>query len=126
MKKILIIALLPFLAFQCKKENMDKCIKGKVVRISCASYVIQVLNNDSIGEDGWKDSMRDQQTIYDNVFTASNKCDVPVSFKPGDIIYFKLEKPVPNDCVICMMYDAPPQTQYQIRNVSSVPCEEVQ
>ena len=117
------IALVPFLAFQCKKENTDKCIQGKVIRISCASYVIQVLNNDSIGEDGWKDSMQGQQTTYNNVFTASNKCEIPPSFKPGDIIYFKLEKPEPSDCVVCMMYDAPPQTQFQIRNVSTSPCK---
>ena len=120
------MVLLPLLAVQCKKENIDRCIKGKVVRISCASYVIQVLNNSSIGEDGWRDSIQGQQTTYDNVFTASNKCDVPLSFKPGDIIYFTLEKPAPNDCVICTMYDAPPQTQYQVRNVSSAPCEGVQ
>lgn len=122
MKKLLIVALLPILAFQCKKDNIENCIKGKVIRISCASYVIQVLNNDSIGEDGWKDIMQGNAT-YDNVFTASNKCDVPLSFKPGDVVYFTLENPAPTDCVLCTLYDAPPQTKFQIKNISSAPCE---
>ena len=56
MKKILLVAALaPFFAFQCDKSITTKCVKGKVIRISCASYVIQVLNNDSVGEDQWKD-----------------------------------------------------------------------
>ena len=124
MKKLWIVALFPFLAFQCRKDNMEQCLKGKVIRITCASYVIQVLNNNSIGEDGWKDSMQGQQKTYDNVFTASNKCDIPLSYKAGDIIYFKLEKPMVTDCVICTIYDAPPKVKYQIRNVSTDPCEE--
>lgn len=124
MKKIfLIIALLPFFAFQCGNNRVNKCLKGKVVRISCASYVIQVLNNDSIGDDQWNASMEGQQKNYDNVFNVSNKCKISSSYKPGDIIYFNLEKPEASDCIVCMMYDAPPQAQFQVKNISAVPCE---
>lgn len=124
MKKLfLIVFLAPFFAFQCKKDNNQKCLKGKVIRITCASYVIQVLNNDSIGDDGWKNSMQGEQNSYDNVFAVSNKCKVPASYKPGDTIYFTLEKAEPSDCVVCMMYDAPPKAQYQVKNIASVPCE---
>ena len=124
MKKLfLIAALLPLFAFQCKKHNNQKCLKGKVVRITCASYVIQVLNNDSIGDDGWKDSMQGEQNTYDNVFNVSNKCKIPASYKVGDTIYFQIDKPEPSDCIVCMMYDAPPKAQYQVRNVTSTPCE---
>jgi hypothetical protein len=122
-KLLLVIALVPFFAFQCDKNNMGKCVKGKVVRITCASYVIQVLNNDAIGDDQWKDSMQGEQNIYDNVFSVSNKCKIPASYRPGDIIYFALDKPEPGDCIVCMMYDAPPKTQYQVKNISSAPCE---
>src|SRR5688572_23011815 len=97
MKKLfLIVAFVPFLAFQCRKENNQNCFKGKVVRITCASYVIQVLNNDSMGDDGWKDSMEGEQNTYDNVFNVSNKCKIPESYEVGDTIYFQLEKPQPS------------------------------
>ena len=124
MKKLFVIAaLLPFFSFQCKKDHNQKCLKGRVVRITCASYIIQILNNDSIGEDEWKNSMQGEQTSYNNVFSVSNKCNIPVSYKTGDIIYFDLDKPAPSDCVVCMMYDAPPKAQFQIKNISSTPCE---
>ena len=94
-----------------------------MVRITCASYIIRVLNNDSVGDDGWKDSMQGEQATYENVFSVSNKCSIPTSYKVGDTIYFDLDKPAPSDCVVCMMYDAPPKTKYQVKNVSSAPCE---
>lgn len=123
-KLLLVLALLPFFAFQCRKEPLGKCLQGKVIRISCASYVIQVLNNDSIGEDHWKDVMDGEQKIYDNVFTLSGKCKISPSYKAGDIIYFTIEKPQADDCIICTMYDAPPQTKFQVKNISSSPCEQ--
>ena len=124
MKKLfLIAALIPFFAYKCDKSSNNKCLTGKVIRISCASYVIRVLNNDSIGEDQWKNSMQGEQVSYDNVFSASNKCKIPASYKAGDTIYFRINKPVASDCVVCMMYDAPPKTQYEVTNVLSGPCE---
>jgi hypothetical protein len=122
-KVIVLLIVLPFFAFRCDKASGKKCFKGKVVRISCASYVIGVLNDDSIGDDQWKDSAANGENVYDNVFSVSNKCKIPDAYKAGDIIYFNLEKPGPSDCVICMMYDAPPKTQFQIKNVSSTSCE---
>jgi hypothetical protein len=124
MKKIFwVAALVPFFAFQCKKDPFGKCLKGKVIRISCASYVVQVLNDNSVGEDQWKDLSAGEQKVYDDVFTASDKCKIPVSYKAGDIIYFNLETPNPDDCILCTMYDAPPQKKFKIKNISSVPCE---
>jgi hypothetical protein len=120
MKKILVASLLlPFLAFKCDKSVQDTFLEGKVVRISCASFIVQVLNNDAVGEDGWKDMMNNN-AVYDNVFTANNKCAIPNEIKAGNIIRFKLDKPTQNDCVICMMYDGPPQTKYDIKEVSLV------
>jgi hypothetical protein len=122
-KRLVLLLILPFCAFRCDKGSLDKCFKGKVVRISCASYVIQVLDNDSIGDDQWKDSAANGQNVYDNVFNVSNQCKIPGTYKPGDTIYFKLENPGRSDCVVCMMYDAPPKTQLKITNISSTPCE---
>ena len=122
MKKLFfLLAFAPLVAFQCNKGIME-CFKGKVIRISCASYVIQVLDNDSLGEDQWKLTKDGIDVFYDNVFTASNKCKIPSSYNAGDIIYFTIDKSKPNDCVVCMMYDAPPKTQYEVKNVSSSPC----
>ena len=122
-KLLLLVTLVPFLAFQCARKSAEKCLKGKVVRITCASYVIQVLNDDSIGDDQWKNSMQGEEGTYDNVFSASNKCKIAGSYKAGDTIYFKLDKPETSDCVVCMMYDAPPKTQFEVKEVSSTPCE---
>jgi hypothetical protein len=118
---VFVLALFPFFAFQCQKGN-NKCLQGKIIRVSCASYVIQVVSTDTIGDDQWKDSREGQQNSYDNVFNASNKCKIPSNFKEGDTIYFELERPEPNDCIVCMMYDAPPATRYQVANVSAEPC----
>ena len=119
----LILMLMPFLGFRCEKDSGFHCYKGKVIRISCASYVIQVINNDSIGDDQWKDSTATGQNTYDNVFQVSNTCDVPNTYKTGDIFYFDLDNPGHSDCVICMMYDAPPKAKFRIKNISSTPCE---
>lgn len=124
MKKfIFILGLFPVLAFQCQRGTDKKCLQGKIIRITCASYVIQVLSTDTIGDDQWKDSMQGEQKTYDNVFSASNKCKVPATFKAGDTIYFQLEDPEPNDCIVCMMYDAPPTARFQVKNVSVEPCK---
>ena len=120
MKKAWIaVLLLPAFAFTCNKQNAMEWLEGKVVRTSCASFVVQVTNNDAIGQDGWKD-MTNNNAAYDNVFNASNKCSIPSTIKAGDHIRFKIEKPVPGDCVICMMYDGPPEAKYDIKEVTVV------
>ena len=122
MKYIFVAVLvIPFLAFQCNKDRNDHkdWLEGKVVRISCASYVVQVLNNDAIGEDGWKD-MFDNNKEYDNAINASNKCEIPESITAGTVIRFKIEGPYNKPCAACFMYDAPPNVAYDITNVSVV------
>lgn len=121
---LIIVAILPFFAFQCDKQKIQNCVKGKVIRVSCASYVVQVLNRDDLGEDQWKDSTGDGAgASFDNVFNVSNKCKIPGSYKAGDIIYFSIDKPTASDCVVCTMYDAPPKTQYEVIHISSKPCD---
>lgn len=120
-----ILLLLPIFAFRCEKERDNHCYKGKVVRVTCASYVIQVLSAD-LGDDQWTDSMGGGRNKYDNVFQVSNKCEIPETFKTGDTLYFDLSNPDPrkdNNCVVCMMYDAPPRATFRIKNISSSPCQ---
>jgi hypothetical protein len=120
MKLIFIMLALPVMASKCgKQKEKDTLLQGKVVRVSCASFVVQVLNDDTVGEDGWKD-MSSNNTQYDNVFAANNACKIPAGVKAGATIRFKISKPVQNDCVQCMMYDAPPSAKFDITEVSVV------
>lgn len=122
MKKILIpMLLLSAMAYRCGSSKSAKTdmLEGKVVRVSCASFVVQVTNNDTIGEDGWKDMMNNDKT-YDNVFAAGNKCKVPGEIKAGSTIRFKVNEPAQNDCIQCMMFDGPPKAKYDITDVTVV------
>jgi hypothetical protein len=119
MKKLIFIgAMIPFLAFQCNKDARSGWLEGKVIRLSCASFVVQLINNNDIGEDGWKD-MLDNNKEYNDVITASNKCEIPSTIQKDNIIRFRLEAPkAHNDCVICLMYDGPPQKAFEIKEIS--------
>jgi hypothetical protein len=120
MKLLFILLALPVMASKCSKsKEKNTQLEGKVVRISCASFVVQVLNDDKIGEDGWKDMMNNNAQ-YDNVFAANNACKIPAGIKAGATIRFKINSPAQNDCVMCMMFDGPPAAKYDITEVSVV------
>jgi len=122
MKKILAASLLlPFLAFKCKKSGQDTFLEGRVVRITCADFVVQVLNNDNIGDDSWNDVTINNNIAIDNVFVVSNACTLSSDIKKvGNIVRFKIDQSGKNNCVVCMIYDAPPKTAYDIKEVSLV------
>ena len=120
MKLLFILMALPVLASTCKKDKeKDGLLKGKIVRQTCASMVVQVLNNDAIGEDGWKDMMNNNAQ-YDNVFSVANVCKLPEGVKTGAAITFKTATPVNSGCIFCMMYDAAPKAQFDLTDVSIV------
>jgi hypothetical protein len=118
-KNWLILLVLPFFAFVCDKKA-DKCIHAKVIRISCASFVIQVLNKDSVGTYGWKDV--GGHGVYNNVFSVTNTCKIG-KWSKGEEMYFTIQDTLkPNDCVMCRMYDAPPEKGFAIENVVRRKC----
>lgn len=122
---IIALAGIALISFQCgvnKNQPSKDCVQGKVLRISCASYVVQALNRDTLGEDGWK-TPGDTTTLYDNVFDVANKCKLPGDIKAGDTIYFTVHPVQPSDCVSCMMFDAPPVVKYDLQDVSKQPCQ---
>jgi len=105
----------------CEKKNKNYyCLQGKVVRVTCASTVIQVLNDNSIGTDGWKDMFSNQS--YDNVFSVSNKCKLPDTLQAGDTIWFATDTSRQNDCVVCAMFDDPPAATLMVKTVYPSPC----
>lgn len=89
--------------------NTGQRIKAKVIRITCASTVIQVLDSAyyNLGET-W--TMQGTSNTYEHVAVVSNKCELPSTLKEGDVFFFKIinESEAKNDCVVCMMYDFPP------------------
>jgi hypothetical protein len=121
MKLIFILMALPVLASTCKKDR-DKNegtgkLKGKVISSAmCAGPIVQVLNDDSIGEDGWKDK-KNNNAQYDNVFIVNNLCKVSLPAK-GGIFYFKIDNATTSECMRCMAYDGEPMKGYNITDVS--------
>ena len=118
MKKLLwILLIVPFLAFRCQKDDFV-WLEGKVVRLSCASFVVQLTNNTTIGEDGWKDIL-DNNKEYDDVINASNKCEIPESIKAGNLIRFRVATAVEHhNCYVCFLYDAPPNVNMEIKDIT--------
>ena len=84
-------------------------IKAKVIRITCATTVIQVLDaaHYDLGET-W--TMEGTSNTYEHVAVVSNKCEFPATLHEGDEFYFNViaESDANNDCAVCMMYDFPP------------------
>ena len=112
------ISILPIASLQCdKKKTQGQCLQGKIVRITCATTVIQVLNVDTLGEDNWKDGSEEGNT-FNNVFSVANKCDIPASMKTGDVLTFEIGEPIKQDCIVCMMYDSPPKVKLGIININ--------
>jgi len=121
---LFLLAALPFFSFECKNKT-SAWLKGKVIRITCASTVVQVLDNKKIGDSSWADSMSTHQT-YNNVFSVSNKCELPQTLKAGDEFWFTIDSISKTQCIVCMMYDAPPQSKFSVKNFSSEPCRQNQ
>jgi hypothetical protein len=112
------LTILPLSTVQCdKKKEPVNCLEGKIIRITCATTVIQVLNVDTLGEDNWKDGSTEGNT-FNNVFSVANKCDIPATIKTGDVLTFQLGEPVKQDCIVCMMYDNPPKISLGIVNIN--------
>lgn len=122
--RYIFLLIISLLFFACRKDKSVKgiCLQGKLIRITCASAVIQVLNDDSKGVDRWIDLMGGNNTSYDNVFTVSNKCQLPSTMKPGDTFWFIMVSSNANNCIFCDMLDSPPPISFDVLNISGIPC----
>ena len=123
-KKIIpLFLILGSMAMSCKKEVPSDCLQAKIIRVTCASTVMQVLNNNSVGDDGWLDIFNNNAS-YDNVFSVSNSCHIASEHKVGDVVYIKIGKPELSECIRCAMYDAPPKSSFDVKTIGNLPCEE--
>ena len=116
MKKGLLFFLfiVPQLFFGCEKNDLldESILKGEVIRVTCASTVVQIKNAEKYGEDGWMDEMSASVQKYDNVFKVENICKV--NLEMGKTFQFKIISLKQNDCIQCFLYDAPPKVSYAI------------
>ncbi|MFN8283046.1 MAG: hypothetical protein U0U67_07505 [Chitinophagales bacterium] len=84
-------------------------IQAKVIRVTCASTVIQILDANYYSLGGsW--TVEGTSTTYEHVAVVANKCEFPNNLTEGALFYFKqiTEAEASNDCAVCMMYDFPP------------------
>jgi major membrane immunogen (membrane-anchored lipoprotein) len=87
-KKLFIFSfILSQLLLGCEKNDVldESILKGEVIRVTCASTVVQIKNAEKYGEDGWINEMSTGQVKYDNVFKVENICKVKKAIKDGTI-----------------------------------------
>jgi len=114
-KKLLIFSfILSQLLLGCEKNDVldESILKGEVIRVTCASTVVQIKNAEKYGEDSWINEMSTGQVKYDNVFKVENICKV--NLEMGKIFQFKIISLTQNGCIQCLLYDAPPKVSYAI------------
>ncbi|HNM31254.1 MAG TPA: hypothetical protein PKM51_00775 [Chitinophagales bacterium] len=116
---LLAISLTAACTHPCKEVNTNQRIKAKIVRITCASKVIQVLDSNYyyLGETWTRKGEPD--TTYLHVAKVLNTCDMPDTLKEENEFYFRIipENEANNNCVVCEMYDFPPNKGIYIKVV---------
>jgi hypothetical protein len=112
MRKHFLILVIPFLAFVCSRKQAANCHTGKVIRTSCASFVVQLTDTQTLGQMGWKD--QNTGNTYDHVINITNRCMLKGDLKDGETIRFVIDSTIKNTCITCLMYDAPPNVNYTV------------
>lgn len=99
--------------------NSNAKIKGKVIRITCASTTIEILDS-AYYNLGVNWTMEGTSNTYEHVAVVANKCEFPNNLKAGDIFYFKVisETEADKNCMVCMMYDFPPSKSVYLKVVN--------
>lgn len=121
---LLIISFIFLPGFQCNKDNLTACYKGRLeIKGICMNYTIKVLDNNidtSLVEREWKDPVTGK--IHQNVFRLQTVCNFPTDISEGEEFYFTLDKkPDGPGCVVCMAYYPTPSKGLNIA-VSKLPC----
>ena len=100
-------------------HDNNNAIKAKVIRITCASTTIQILDaaHYNLGET-W--TIEGTSNTYDHVAVVANKCELPDNLKEGDEFNFRIinEADARKDCIACMMYDYPPSKSIYLKVIN--------
>ncbi len=99
----------------CKQNSGEKLISGKIIYQSCATTAVEITDPDfyNLAQDDWQQDPA--KPMMHHVFSVSNPCQLP-KLGTGEIFKFKiLDGEGKNDCIICMMYDNPPQKKHFIK-----------
>lgn len=114
---LIAIAFGCLLAYSCKPSGYyGPKIRGKVVRITCATTVIQVLDSAyyDLGETwpvhGTTDTIQHAAQVL-------NKCEFPADLTADKEFYFYEipQSQARNNCAVCMLYDYPPSKGIYLR-----------
>lgn len=119
MQKVILSLLVLFITVTgCRKSgNNSRMFEGKVVRINCATFVVEILSADNIGQDNWLDYTTNKH--HDNAIAVDNKCEMPVEAVEGKIIRFTIDSAgITGGCFECKMFDSPPSEIYILKNVT--------
>lgn len=141
--RIVLFILIIQLFTACAKQKSDvsydyNCVKGKLLRVNCEGYTIQVLkDNLEFGVNDWEDRngslMNPVTAIYNNVFLGINKCDLDnevnrLGVKVDDIFFFSVKK-LPSDytdnsgCILCNGFESDqPSVRAIVGNISKDNC----
>ncbi|MDB5228182.1 MAG: hypothetical protein JWN78_2375 [Bacteroidota bacterium] len=120
--KIALLIMLSVLLFGCTPLSngggtAGPKIKGKVIRITCASTAIQILDaaSFSLGDTWVKGSDTIEHAAY-----VINKCEFPDNLTAGNEFYFRVitAAQARNDCAVCMLYDFPPSKGIYLKVVN--------
>ena len=122
MKKSILL-ILTVLLFACTPLGNDWTfgpkIKAKVIRITCASTVIQILDSSSYSLGVTWPVNGTSDTILNAAYVA-NKCEFSDNITAGNEFYFKQipESHTRHDCMVCTLYDFPPSKGINLKVVN--------
>lgn len=96
--------LMMLTVFACNKNtgNDSATVRGKLVHNSCASAVVQVLDEKyyNLGQDQWQQSP--DKSMISHVFSVANKCSMPAGLKEQEEFTYKVLKsdPTMKNCAV--------------------------
>ncbi len=118
MKSIPLLISLFLLLKSCSSTENQSLVKGKLIYKSCATIAVQVLDSSYFyfGQPEWEAGMGSGKK-YKHVFAVANNCAFPQEIAIGQEFSFAVLKddPANKECMVCEMYDYPPQVKQFIK-----------
>jgi hypothetical protein len=107
------------IAPKLKEVPMESTFKIKILRISCASLVAQIMDEpyQKLGEEWVPYNVR-MKSPYKYVVNIANKCAIPDNVKEGDMIKISLtteNEAEKTPCLTCKMMDYPPAAKINVK-----------